>query len=176
MHLEQQVRDMLIFVRGDVKLSDALTIGQLLESLQEAMETPLAKHGARCTLDNPQPDLGILCNREVVIGALMNLVNNALQAAQAGENGGDIALHLQVAQHDERICLAIVDNGPGFDEATAARLNEPFYTTKAQGTGLGLAVVRAVAQAHHGEFHIHSQPGVGTRAELWLPLWSARSA
>ena len=57
----------------------------------------------------------------------------------------------------------------------AARINEPFYTTKAQGTGLGLAVVRAVAEAHNGTFYIASESGRGTRAEILLPLWVARS-
>jgi two-component system sensor histidine kinase FlrB len=174
-HLEQQVRDMLIFVRGDVKLTDTITTADLLESVHEAMEAPLASHAATCTIDNPYGDAGILCNRDVVVGALMNLVNNALQACPVSKENGGAALHIEVMCVGERIGFALIDNGPGFDAAVAARLNEPFYTTKAQGTGLGLAVVRAVAEAHHGEFHIHSQPGCGTRAELWFPLWPARA-
>lgn len=175
-HLEQQVRDMLIFVRGDVKLTDTVTTADLLEAVQEAMETALASHAATCTIDNPYADAGILCNRDVVVGALMNLINNALQAGPVGKEKGGAALRIEVTLVDERVGFAVIDNGPGFDAAVAARLNEPFYTTKAQGTGLGLAVVRAVAEAHHGEFQIHSQPGCGTRAELWFPLWPARSA
>lgn len=175
-HLEQQVRDMLIFVRGDVKLTDAITTADLLAAVEEAMEAPLTSHAASCTIKNPYGDAGILCNRDVVVGALMNLVNNALQAYPVSKESGGAALQVEVVRSGERVGFAVVDNGPGFDAAVAARLNEPFFTTKAQGTGLGLAVVRAVAEAHHGEFHIHSQPGCGTRAELWFPLWPARSA
>lgn len=175
-HLEQQVRDMLIFVRGDVKLTDAITTADLLAAVEEAMEAPLTSHAASCTIKNPYGDAGILCNRDVVVGALMNLVNNALQAYPVSKESGGAALQVEVVRSGERVGFAVVDNGPGFDAAVAARLNEPFFTTKTQGTGLGLAVVRAVAEAHHGEFHIHSQPGCGTRAELWFPLWPARSA
>jgi two-component system sensor histidine kinase FlrB len=169
-HLEQQVRDMLIFVRGDVKLTDTLTTAQLLDALREAMEVPLSSHRASCTFDNACADATVLCNRDTVVGALMNLVNNALQASPRG-----VALQVRVAQRGEQICFAVIDDGPGFGADVAARIDEPFYTTKAQGTGLGLAVVRAVAQAHHGEFHIASAPGRGTSAELTLPLWPARS-
>jgi two-component system sensor histidine kinase FlrB len=169
-HLEQQVRDMLIFVRGDVKLTDTLTTAQLLDALREAMEMPLASHRATCDFDNACADANVLCNRDTVVGALMNLVNNALQASPRG-----VALQVRVALHGEQVCFAVIDDGPGFDADVAARINEPFYTTKAQGTGLGLAVVRAVAQAHHGEFRIASEPGRGTCAELTLPLWPVRS-
>lgn len=175
-HLEQQVRDMLIFVRGDVKLTDTVTTADLLVAVEEAMEAPLASHAATCTIENPYAEAGILCNRDVVVGALMNLVNNALQACSpASKKAGCTALRIEVLRSDDRVGFAVIDNGPGFDTAVAARLNEPFYTTKANGTGLGLAVVRAVAEAHHGEFHIHSQPGCGARAELWFPLWPARA-
>jgi two-component system sensor histidine kinase FlrB len=169
-HLEQQVRDMLIFVRGDVKLTDTLTTAQLLDALREAMDVPLAGHRASCHFDNACADASVLCNRDTVVGALMNLVNNALQASPRG-----VALQVGVSLRGEQVCFAVIDDGPGFGADVAARINEPFYTTKAQGTGLGLAVVRAVAQAHHGEFRIASEPGRGTRAELTLPLWPARS-
>lgn len=179
-HLEQQVRDMLIFVRGDVKLTDTLTTTALLEALSAAMEAPLAAHAADCEIDNTCPDATVLCNRETVVGALMNLVNNALQAAPKGSE-----LEIQARCVGERIAIAVIDTGPGFSAEVAAHLDEPFFTTKAQGTGLGLAVVRAVAEAHHGSFEICSEPGRGTRAELFLPLlfpplifpplWPARS-
>ena len=67
-----------------------------------------------------------------------------------------------------RLCIS--DNGPGIDTLTLARLGEPFFTTKATGTGLGLAVVKAVARAHQGELQLRSRPGRGTCALLILPL------
>ena len=167
-HLESQVKDMLIFVRGDVKLTDTLTSAELLAALAPALEAPLTAAGASCSVGNECPETLLHCNRDSVVGALMNLVNNGLQAAGRGA-----ALRIACRRDGDWISSAVTDSGPGFDAEVARHLNEPFFTTKAQGTGLGLAVVRAVAQAHHGEFTIAAQPGTGATATLRLPVWCA---
>ena len=59
------------------------------------------------------------------------------------------------------------------DTATLARLGEPFFTTRATGTGLGLAVVKSVARAHSGALSLRSRLGRGTRVTLQLPLFPA---
>ena len=75
-----------------------------------------------------------------------------------------------ILEFDSSLRLCISDNGAGIDAQTLARLGEPFFTTKTTGTGLGLAVVKAVARAHHGELQLRSRPGRGTCATLILPL------
>ena len=87
-HLERQVRDMLIFVRGDVALENVSSLGELFEDLAASMEAPLASAQARCEqrIDCDRT-LQLLCNREVLSGALLNLVSNALQAAGQGAAG-----------------------------------------------------------------------------------------
>ena len=60
------------------------------------------------------------------------------------------------------------------DAELLAKVQEPFYTTRPQGTGLGLAVAQVVARAHHGEFVIESQPGQGTLAGFTLPCHRER--
>ncbi|MDB6061221.1 MAG: sensor histidine kinase [Verrucomicrobiaceae bacterium] len=168
-HLEQQVKDMLIFVRGDVRLTDTIPTVDLVESLQRAIEAPVAAAKAQVSLTNQCVSALIHCNCESVVGALTNLVNNALQAV--GKKA-EISISLALIDDAGRwISIRIQDNGPGFEAHVARRLSEPFFTTKAQGTGLGLAVVRAVADAHHGVFTITSEPGQGACAELRLPLW-----
>jgi two-component system sensor histidine kinase FlrB len=168
-HLEQQVKDMLIFVRGDVRLTDTIPSSVLIASLQRAIEAPAAAAAAHISIANQCVDALIHCNCESVVGALTNLVNNALQAVgKQAKISIDIELIEDMGQW---VSIRIQDNGPGFDGNVARRLSEPFFTTKAQGTGLGLAVVRAVAEAHHGHFSITSEPGCGACAELRLPLW-----
>ncbi|HEY3698026.1 MAG TPA: ATP-binding protein [Spongiibacteraceae bacterium] len=169
-HLEQQVKDMLIFVRNDVKLTDTITTIALLDALDAAIETPIATAQAHLQIINQSGAATIHCNKDSVVGALTNLVNNALQASGCGA-GITIRCRLIAEAENHWISIAIGDNGPGFDADVAARLAEPFFTTKSQGTGLGLAVVRAVAEAHHGYFSITSEPGCGACAELRLPLW-----
>ena len=73
----------------------------------------------------------------------------------------------------QQLRLCISDNGEGIDSATMERLGEPFFTTKTTGTGLGVAVVKAVARAHQGDLLLRSRPGRGTCAILTLPLIAA---
>lgn len=170
-HLEQQVNDMLIFVRGDVKLTDTLSVDDLLIEFEQAMEVPLQSGEAHCEIVNSAMGSLIHCNRQTMIGALLNLLNNAIQACG---RGGKLELNVQLLAHEEggdHLKIAIVDNGPGMDKATLDQVQEAFFTTKSQGTGLGLSVVRAVARAHQGEFFIQSSPGEGTVAGILLPVY-----
>jgi two-component system sensor histidine kinase FlrB len=162
------VKDMLIFVRGDVKLTDTISSAELFDALQRALEAPLANAGAVVEFHDEAAGAAICCNKDSVVGALMNLINNSLQAAGKGAR---VLIDCRVLPL-EQPCLSIViqDNGPGFDGQVAQKISELFFTTKEQGTGLGLAVVRAVADAHHGEFSITAEPGLGARAELRLPV------
>jgi len=164
-HLEQQVRDMLIFARGETKLEDRVDGRTLMARLEDLLDQPLSQHDADCDCINEAPDAVIQCNLEALLGAVLNLVNNALQACGEGTE-----LRLRMATEDDRLLLEVIDNGPGMDAATLKRAQEPFYTTKSHGTGLGLAIAQVMAKAHHGEFVLVSTPGAGTRASFRLPL------
>lgn len=169
-HLEQQVKDMLMFARSDVKLSDTITTAELFDAITAAIETPIGNVNAELVMTNTAESALLHCNKDSVVGALTNLVNNALQAC-GREARIEIDCRIVSVDATNWISIAVSDNGPGFDRAVGERLHEPFFTTKSQGTGLGLAVVRAVAQAHQGHFTITSKPGCGARAELRLPQW-----
>jgi len=166
--LEHQVRDMLVFARGDLPLEDRLTPAELLAALRVAAETQLEGIAVRWQCDAHSGAL--LCNRDTLVGALLNLVENALQAAT-----GDTRLKIHLFSRGALLRLSISDNGAGIDAATLARVGEPFFTTRATGTGLGLAVVNSVARAHSGALALRSRPGRGTCATLQLPLLPAFS-
>lgn len=166
--LEHQVRDMLVFARGDLPLEDRLTPAELLAALRVAAETQLEGIAVRWQCDAHAGAL--LCNRDTLVGALLNLIENALQAAT-----GDTRLKIHLFSRGALLRLSISDNGAGIDAATLARVAEPFFTTRATGTGLGLAVVNSVARAHSGALALRSRPGRGTCATLQLPLLPASS-
>ena len=83
---------------------------------------------------------------------------------------------LAIERRGQCVAITVSDEGPGMSEAVQAQIEEAFFTTKAQGTGLGLAVVRSVARAHGGSFVLQSRPGQGTQASLLLPLLQHASA
>ena len=73
------------------------------------------------------------------------------------------------ADGDHWVRLSIQDTGHGMDEKLRARIFEPFFSTKERGTGLGLAVVQQIVSECDGRIEVSSQPGHGTRFDLWLP-------
>jgi two-component system, NtrC family, sensor histidine kinase HydH len=66
--------------------------------------------------------------------------------------------------------IAVVDNGPGVDPAVASRIFMPFVTTRARGTGLGLALVQKIIVTHNGRVSVQTEPGGGTRFVVSLPM------
>jgi signal transduction histidine kinase/CheY-like chemotaxis protein len=114
---------------------------------------------------------------------ILNLCSNAAQAI-------DGTGHILVATKQEQVasivvmndgelspgryvCLSVSDNGRGFDERVARRMFEPFFTTRVAGTGLGLATVREIVRDHDGAINVQSEPGCGSRFEVWLPAVAA---
>lgn len=164
-HLEHQIRDMLIFARGEAPLNDDLTLSQLLQGWQEALDVPLQQNNATCEFLVNKTDVHLHCNRDALIGALMNLVNNALEACG---KGAELHVRVSVSAHYQ-VTIEIEDNGPGFGKAIDDQILQPFFTTKSNGTGLGLAVVQAIARAHYGEFSIASGIERGAIATVKLP-------
>src|SRR5690606_1082974 len=164
--LEHQVRDMLVFARGELPLTDRISPNALMQSLQAAALTHVQDLPIRWQCDSHAGEL--LCNRDTLVGALLNLIENAIQAS-AGE--ARLKVHCSTRGNTLRLCVS--DSGSGIEPTVLARLGEPFFPTKVTGTGLGLTVVKAAARAHQGELTLRSRVGRGTCAQVSLPLFSA---
>ncbi|MEH6578090.1 MAG: ATP-binding protein [Amphritea sp.] len=168
-NLEQQVRDMLVFARGETRIEDRISVAELFRELEDALDMPLLTWDADCECINQVPDLQLHCNKGSLLGAIMNLVNNSLQATGKGAEL-KIEASIEASNEGNRLCIEVSDFGPGMDQELCAKVLEPFYSTKSHGTGLGLAVAQVVARAHHGEFRLHSNVGEGTRAAILIPF------
>lgn len=182
-NMERQVRDMLIFARGEAVLDEKLSLRQIFDETRVAAEVLSRSDALHCEWLNTAPDCFIACNKESLIGAMLNLMENAVQ------NGGQSVKLRIVAEHipasktskNKTICIYVEDNGPGIDPEKLQHVTEAFYTTRAQGTGLGLAVALVVARAHGGKFFIEnrkqqeSDSASGVRAGFILPCLSKQS-
>ena len=118
-------------------------------------------------------DTHIVVDTERLRRALINLVDNARDAVADlhadGEGNGRNEVRVLTRRNAERVEIEIQNDGPGIPEELMASVHEPLFSTKTYGIGLGLPVVRQVMEDHGGGFELHSEPGKGTRAILWLP-------
>lgn len=168
-NIERQVKDMLVFARGDAVLDETTSISALFEELQIAAEV-LMRNGIAWQWQIECPEALLRCNRESLIGAMLNLIENALQAA-----GPSARLKIGAQRLSEQeLRLYVQDNGPGISPELVGQIKEAFFTTRAQGTGLGLSVAQVVAKAHKGQFFIESKArattDTGTCAGFVLPV------
>jgi len=172
-HLEHQIRDMLIFAKGETRLVEHVNISELIASLRSAADPVLEKAGVVCRWENNVVDKHVMCNKETLVGACLNLINNSIEAAEHIKGLEEpLVMQVSIGMSDAKtIKLQIKDNGPGIPSEHRSKVFEPFYTTKPQGTGLGLAVVQAVVKAHQGEFKVRSSKK-GVSASITLPVFN----
>lgn len=108
------------------------------------------------------------CDPDQIRQVLWNLLTNASQAVREAGRGGVVGVSCET-QPGGGALLAVVDDGPGIAPAARARIFTPFFTTKPRGTGLGLAVVQRIVDAHGGSVGVESVPGAGARFTVRLP-------
>lgn len=167
--LESQVNDMLLFAKsGSEQVVSEISLKSLMTEVQGGAEAMLSRQQARMILSLPEPDVLILGNKTALAGALQNLIHNALVAIPHNAR-----ISLSAKRDGESrgwINLSVTDNGPGIQHDKLDKIFEPFYTTRSQGTGLGLAVVKTVAQSHHGKVTVHNLADGGACFTLRLPV------
>ena len=99
--------------------------------------------------------------------AFLNLVLNGLESLSPG---GRLTVSVVYAREPRTIAVTIEDTGSGMSEETLSRVFDFFFTTKPEGTGLGMSIARAVIEGHGGRLALHSAPGEGTRVTVTLPV------
>ena len=123
----------------------------------------------------------ILGDQEKLTQVVLNVLRNAVEAVRETP-GAEVSMETGVAPVRLRQAggktvtlarVAVLDNGPGIPESMLGRLFTPFATSKAQGTGLGLAVSRRIVEAHGGRIEVRNRSGGGAEAALYLPLVQA---
>ncbi|MFC4404483.1 ATP-binding protein [Gracilibacillus xinjiangensis] len=112
-----------------------------------------------------QDDVVIYCDRSQLKQVFINLIKNAIEEMT---NGGEI---LTTIKKSNNFCIVeIIDQGPGIPNHLIHKLKEPFFTTKKNGTGLGLMISNQIIENHHGLLEIQSEANVGSTFSIHLPL------
>jgi signal transduction histidine kinase len=168
--LDATVNDLLNFTSQREPQTSSFLIGDLVAELCDSLAPQLEAQGVEVEIDVP-PHIALTADRHMLRRALLNLLLNSLDAMPAGGElvitayGGRGMLEIEVA-----------DSGPGLSEEQQQRVFEPFYTTKESGTGLGLAVVCHIAEAHGGKVIAKNCPEGGAAFTIRIPRRALEAA
>lgn len=163
-NLDRMVNDMLRFAGGNSQAAHSqIPVNELFAEVAAQLESQL---GEGMSIEFGAPSgLTVRGDAGALAGALLNLATNAV------EHGGESAhLILDADCQNNHVALHVRDNGPGVEASLHEQIFEPFYTTRANGTGLGLAVVASVARAHDGKVLVSNSPGGGAVFSILLPV------
>ncbi|SFQ98213.1 ATP-binding protein [Desulfoscipio geothermicus] len=143
----------------------SIDLNKSIDSIWELLQNKALMHEVELVKEIDAGPLFIMGNVDLLKQAIINLVNNAIQATGPGrkvkvmakpkENGG--------------VLLAVEDNGAGMDEKVLSRIFDPFFTTRDEGTGLGLAITSKIVNDHNGSITVDSTPGKGTTFYIGFP-------
>jgi two-component system sensor histidine kinase FlrB len=111
----------------------------------------------------------VQCQADALVSAFMNIINNAIEATD-----GQAYIHIHARSKDNEVEISFTDEGPGMDEHQLKNIQEPFFTTKSHGTGLGVPVLLTTVKAHKGSVQIKSKVGVGSQFVVTLPVMQQR--
>jgi signal transduction histidine kinase len=167
--LDRIVGDLLVFARpSDASLKPS-ALDELISSAVEAAYQAVPDSEVEVQVDIPSPLPALSVDNQMLRQALMNLIINALQAMP---KGGIARVHAELEERGgvPTVRIDVADHGAGISSSNADRIFQPFFTTKASGTGLGLTVVKRIIDAHHGEVEMRPGEEGGTVFRVRLPV------
>jgi PAS domain S-box-containing protein len=169
---------LLAFIREEVIEPDVVDVNEVIVEMTQLLE-PTLGGDVVVELRLQSEPARIMVDRAQLAQAIMNLVVNADQAMA---DGGSLLIRTDTVQLDEKdaparegfaasphVLLQVTDSGSGMDAPTLARVFEPFYTTKDDGTGLGLATIIALVKESNGSVSAYSEPTSGSTFKLYFP-------
>jgi len=168
--LEATVNDLLSFTAHRSPQWQTFLVGDLVNEVCESLGPQLEAQRIDVDIDVP-PQTLLSADREMFRRALLNLVLNAIDVMP---DGGDLV----VTSYDsvDGFELEVADSGPGLSEENLQKVFEPFFSTKQDGTGLGLAMVYHVAEAHGGTVTAMNCPEGGAAFTIKIPRQSMEAA
>lgn len=164
----EMAESMLSFVRGSRAARERIPVASLFQAVQLLLQGSLPRH-VQLQIAPLAEGLLIHANYTELQQCLLNL---GLNAVQAMPDGGTLTLAADLGQADgvQFVRMRVSDTGIGMDAQTQAQLFTPFFSTKSDGTGLGLMSCKRIVESYQGRIEVRSEPGKGTTFELMLPV------
>ena len=162
--LEETVNDMLSYAKGEWQLSDVISIEELVSSIHNDIEREFGNYlidiNESISVDDPKVSINYIA----FWGALKNVIHNAIQASEY-----DAKVLIEIKTEGKEVVFSVHDKGKGISDELKQKIFEPFFTTKAGGTGLGLAVVKSIVEAHRGTVEARDEVPQGLCIDIRIP-------
>jgi signal transduction histidine kinase/CRP-like cAMP-binding protein len=159
-------REILLYAKGDTHLNrQPHSVKEILNVIITLIENELNKKKIELITEIPD-DLAYDFDKDKISRALYNLMKNASEAVPIDQG----KIKITAASVKDELILSVSDNGVGIPESFLNNIFTPFATTKTEGTGLGLMIVKSIVEAHGGKIEIESTEGKGTTVVLTFPI------
>ena len=155
------------FVRNPLGSPEKLTLSSFIKDLLKRFNTPV-------TFTHTTTDNAILFDRERLRSVIENVINNAIESQQSDENTGNIPIEMELNEDKKYFILSVYDRGPGILPDKKEKVFDPFYTTRAKGSGIGLSITKRFLEANKGKITIISRDGGGTEVRLFFRRMNER--
>lgn len=165
--LNQVVERVLAASVSVPKKMEEIDPGRLLLSLERTIRPECEEAGIELIVKKSDlPDVKLWGDENALRQAFLNLTKNALHATKREDS-----LIVGTRKNREQLCIYFKDTGRGMSEEELSKIFEPYYTTRANGSGLGLVIVERIIQNHGGVVEVESQEGKGTEFRVCLPIY-----
>ncbi|MEJ8757435.1 ATP-binding protein [Pontibacter sp. H259] len=173
--IERRATGMLHFVKNYRRLMrlplpelQTVSIAELLREVHMLMKTDFDKEGVDLATYLPKPDISLQADPEQLEQVLINLLKNAMEACRQSIHPRVEVIAYSDENHKYKVRIEVRDNGPGIPDDVLDRLFIPFYTTKKQGSGIGLSLSKQIMRQHGGSIRVNSKAGGPTVFTLQL--------
>jgi len=169
-----QTNDAIESIRALFKDADQpqspINLNEVIVECFQTLQQELDEYGIAGRIDL-DPSLPLIAgHRAQLREAILNIMQNAIEAMEASANGGR-NLRLETKRQDQgEVTISVQDTGPGLEQQSTTRIFDAFVTTKDKGTGLGLAISRMIIELHGGRIIVRSEPASGAGFQITLPI------
>jgi two-component system, sporulation sensor kinase A len=164
--LQRLLNQILLYAKPQLLETSELELNCMIsEMLPTLNHLPVALGKQLKFRSNLSPAL-VMADKDKIKQVLINLVSNALEAIDSGEQ---VTVTLEQTLLDQ-LCIEVHNGGQPIPAEVLVKLTKPFFTTKSNGNGLGLAIVKRIVEAHNGKLMIESAKDTGTKVKVYLPL------
>jgi nitrogen-specific signal transduction histidine kinase len=161
--IEQISNEFLILANPHLENRKEINVSQLIESVKDLLEPQAVNKNISIQTEFESGDITIYCDEMKIKQVLINIIKNAIEAMESGP------ISITVKKSDHLVMVSVTDEGAGFSDDVAIQLGQPFFTTKENGTGLGLLICQKIIEDHKGKIFVESMAEKGTTFTIQLP-------